>query len=60
MIYLLLALLFAALLGLAMLTYIGSQRRGDSLAMSILSAAMFPAAWTLWYIKDVLRQPGPH
>ncbi|MDT4946953.1 MAG: hypothetical protein QOH14_3686 [Pseudonocardiales bacterium] len=50
----LVAISLGALLGLGGLTGIGSRRRGDSIAVFFLAAALFPVAWTAWYVRDVM------
>ncbi|HET6876923.1 MAG TPA: hypothetical protein VFH38_05295 [Jatrophihabitans sp.] len=47
-------LLFTPYAVLAVLTALGSHRRGDSPVVSAMSAMFFPAAWTAWYVQDVL------
>ncbi len=43
----------ALLLGLAVLTGVGSRRRGARPAVAVLSAIGFPATWVVWYVRDV-------
>ena len=46
--------LFAvALLALAVLTALGSMRRGARLPAAALSGLFFPVTWVLWYLRDV-------
>ena len=42
----------ALLLLLAVLTALGSRRRGASRPVSVLAGAAFPATWTFWYVRD--------
>lgn len=41
-----LVLLFAVLTGL------GSRRRGTSVPVAVLAGVFFPATWIAWYIND--------
>jgi len=36
----------------AVLTAIGSHRRGTPLPLSMLAGAVFPVTWTVWYVND--------
>ena len=40
-------------LGLAVLTGLGSRRRGAGPVVTVLSAMLFPLAWVVWYVHDV-------
>lgn len=40
-------------LGLAVLTGLGSRRRGAGPVVTVLSAVFFPFAWVVWYVHDV-------
>ncbi|HET7532984.1 MAG TPA: hypothetical protein VFJ83_07550 [Nocardioidaceae bacterium] len=51
-------LLAVALLGLAVLTALGSMRRGARLSAAALSGLFFPVAWVLWYLRDVHPYAG--
>ena len=48
-----LALALAVPAGLAVLTGMGSHRRGARAGVVVLSAALFPLAWVAWYVSDV-------
>lgn len=51
--------LFAvALLALAVLTALGSLRRGARLPAAALSGLFFPVTWVLWYLRDVHPYAG--
>ena len=51
--------LFAvALLALAVLTALGSTRRGARLPAAALSGLFFPVTWVLWYLRDVHPYAG--
>jgi len=51
--------LFAvALLALAVLTALGSMRRGARLPAAALSGLFFPVTWVLWYLRDVHPYAG--
>lgn len=52
-IFVVLALGLAVQLGLAVLTGLGSRRRGSGPAVVLLSALFFPVAWAGWYVSDV-------
>jgi hypothetical protein len=41
-------------LGLGVLTGLGSHRRGAPPAVRVVSAALFPVTWVVWYVKDNL------
>jgi hypothetical protein len=44
--------ILAAALALGVLTGVGSQRRHPGLVRAGLSAAFFPVAWAVWYVRD--------
>lgn len=48
----LLAALAIPLGALALLTGLGSLRRGASWPVAALSAVFFPLAWAAWYVRD--------
>jgi len=51
--------LFAvALLALAVLTALGSMRRGARLPAAALSGLFLPVTWVLWYLRDVHPYAG--
>lgn len=51
--------LFAvALLALAVLTALGSLRRGARLPAAALSGLFFPVTWAVWYLRDVHPYAG--
>lgn len=51
--------LFAvALLALAVLTALGSMRRGARLPAAALSGLFFPVTWVFWYLRDVHPYAG--
>jgi hypothetical protein len=43
----------ALLLGVAVLTGVGSRRRGSSVVVTTLSGVFFPVAWVVWYGRDM-------
>jgi hypothetical protein len=51
-------LLTIALLALAVLTALGSLRRGARLPAAALSGLFFPVTWVLWYLRDVHPYAG--
>ena len=51
--FLVAAVAISPLLGLAVLTGLGSRRRGGAPVVVLLSAAFFPVAWVAWYLSDV-------
>lgn len=51
-------LLAVALLALAVLTALGSLRRGARLPTAALSGLFFPVTWVLWYLRDVHPYAG--
>lgn len=53
MIALALALGLPVPLGLAVLTGLGSRRRGAGPVVVALSAVFFPLTWVAWYVHDV-------
>ena len=40
-------------LGIAVLTAVGSRRRGSSVPVAALSGVFFPIVWVAWYVRDV-------
>ena len=36
----------------AVLTGIGSYRRGTPIPLSVLAGTAFPVTWTAWYVRD--------
>ena len=46
------ALVAAAVVGLAVLTGLGARRRGAGALATVVSGLAFPVAWTLWYVRD--------
>lgn len=51
-------LLAVALLALAVLTALGSMRRGARLPAAALSGLFFPVTWVVWYLRDVHPYAG--
>ncbi len=47
-----LLLLGGVLLAPVTLTAVGARRRGQPWHIALVSAVLFPAAWTLWYVAD--------
>jgi len=47
-----LLLLGGVLLAPVILTAVGARRRGQPWHIALVSAVLFPAAWTLWYVAD--------
>lgn len=39
-------------LSVAILTGIGSHRRGTRLPLSVLAGTVFPITWAVWYVHD--------
>jgi hypothetical protein len=47
-----LGVLVSAVLALAVLTALGAHRRGQTIQRAVLVGLLFPAAWTVWYVRD--------
>ena len=47
-----------SVLGLMVLTSLGSARRRASAPVAILSGFFFPVAWVVWYVRDELAGTG--
>lgn len=47
-----LLLLGGVLLAPVTLTALGARRRSQPWHIALVSAVLFPAAWTLWYVAD--------
>lgn len=47
-----LLLLGGVLLAPVTLTAVGARRRGQPWQIALVSAVLFPVAWTLWYVAD--------
>ena len=44
--------LVAVALPLPVLTAMGAQERGRSIALAALAGVFFPVTWTVWYLRD--------
>jgi hypothetical protein len=47
-----LGVLVGPVLALSVLTALGAHRRGQTIPLSMLVGLLFPAAWTVWYVRD--------
>jgi hypothetical protein len=47
-----LVLLASVALALAILTGLGAHRRGLTIPLPALVGLVFPATWTVWYLRD--------
>ncbi|WP_435743783.1 hypothetical protein [Nocardioides sp. SYSU DS0663] len=51
----LLVVAVAAPVSLAVLTGLGSRRRGDGWPLAVLSGVLFPLTWFVWYLRDAAQ-----
>lgn len=46
------AVLAAPVVAVAVLTGVGSRRRGAPWPLAAVSGALFPVTWVVWYVRD--------